>query len=100
MHHDWDDDGMCDFTCTNAVSYFINGQWLDCVVQMRSNDAVFGFNNDYAWQRHVQRRLLKEINDLKNWNLELGTITWQAQSFHLYQRHFKLLEDWMEKHGY
>ena len=100
MHMDWNDDNMCDFTCTNAVSYFINGKWLDCVVQMRSNDAVFGFNNDYAWQRHVQKRLLNEINELKNWDLELGTVTWQAQSFHLYERHFKLLEDWMERHGY
>ena len=104
MHYDWNDEGMCDFTCTNAVSYFINGKWLDVVVQMRSNDAVFGFNNDYAWQRHVQKKLLEEINEERKWkdldSLELGTITWQSQSFHIYERHFKLLEDWMERNGY
>lgn len=96
MHYEAHANGMNDFTCTNAVQYFINGKWLDVVVQMRSNDAVFGFNNDYAWQRHVQTKL----RDALGTHLELGPIRWQVGSLHLYERHYPLLEKWMEDHGY
>src|SRR5258708_5026136 len=49
-----------DFMCTNAVHYSINAehQELDIVVQMRSNDVVFGYRNDYAWQVHAAGAIL------------------------------------------
>ena len=81
-----------DFTCTNAVQYFINKRYpkspdyLDCVVQMRSNDVVFGYNNDRAWQLHVLEQLAKELG------VHVGNITWQVGSLHIYERHYKYLE--------
>lgn len=75
-----------DFTCTNAVQYFINDDQLDCVVQMRSNDAVFGYNNDYQWQRYVLNKLATELN------LSTGHITWQVGSLHIYERHYHLIK--------
>ena len=41
--------GMSDFICTNNVQYFIRDGKLITSVYMRSNDAVFGYNNDLAW---------------------------------------------------
>ena len=79
--------GINDFICTNAVHYHIQDNQVHAVVQMRSNDAVYGYNNDIAWQRHV---LSKLANDLE---LEVGSITWQAASLHVYPRHFKLIEE-------
>ena len=48
---DYNDQGKNDFICTNAVTYYIRDEQLHCVVQMRSNDVVFGYKNDYAWKK-------------------------------------------------
>ena len=54
---EYNEGNKSDFICTNAVTYYIRENQLDCVVQMRSNDVVFGYKNDYAWQRQVLREL-------------------------------------------
>jgi thymidylate synthase len=93
---EYNEHGKNDFICTNAVTYYIRNNKLHCVVQMRSNDVVFGYKNDYAWQKYllnkvVDRYLDKNIFD----DLEVGNIYWQVQNLHVYQRHFKLLyETW------
>jgi thymidylate synthase len=102
MHDDFDVDGMSDFMCTNAVQYLIRDNRLCAVVQMRSNDVVFGYRNDYAWQRHVQDMLLQDLNMNRAMKAgdgsfefvpyELGPIIWQVGSLHVYERHFKLIE--------
>ena len=91
-----------DFICTNAVQYLIRDGRLHAVVQMRSNDAVFGYRNDYAWQRVVMVRLLRELKATADAafpanaeilsKLKMGTITWQVGSLHIYPRHYALLE--------
>jgi thymidylate synthase len=78
--------GKNDFICTNAVTYYIRNDELQSVVQMRSNDVVFGYKNDYAWQQYVLKQL---ANDL---NIEPGYITWQVQNLHVYERHFHLVK--------
>jgi thymidylate synthase len=54
---------------------------------MRSNDAVFGYKNDWAWQKHVLDSLCKELN------VPAGQIYWNVSSLHIYERHFGLLKD-------
>ena len=86
MHNDYNKNGMQDFICTNAVTYSIDSfNTLNCVVQMRSNDAVYGYKNDYAWQRYILNKLAKDLNT------SAGSIIWQAASLHIYPRHFKLI---------
>jgi thymidylate synthase len=80
------ENGKNDFICTNAVTYYIRNDELQSVVQMRSNDVVFGYKNDYAWQQYVLKQL---ANDL---NIEPGFITWQVQNLHVYERHFHLVK--------
>lgn len=87
MHHDAFVNGRSDFVCTNAVNYFIRDGQLNAVVQMRSNDVVFGYRNDYAWQRYVLQML---ANDL---NVPAGDIIWNAASLHVYPRHHHLIPD-------
>lgn len=93
MHFDWMRDGMSDFICTNAVSYFLRNGELEVVVQMRSNDVVFGYRNDYAWQRFVQQQL---VNDLNSFGIHCkpGKMVWNAASLHVYERHYKLLDNY------
>ena len=54
---------------------------------MRSNDVVFGYKNDYAWQKFVQVMMSRRLK------CELGDIHWQVQNLHVYERHFHLLDD-------
>lgn len=85
MHTDYRVDGMSDFCCTLGVDYFIRNNKLNAVVKMRSNDAVFGFKNDCAWQRYILLCLSRDLNVMT------GDITWQASSLHVYERHFGLV---------
>lgn len=88
---EYKENGKNDFICTNAVTYYIRNNMLHAVVQMRSNDVIFGYRNDYAWQRHVQEQLQNDLyyNGVKT---ELGYIYWQVQSLHVYERHFHLVK--------
>jgi len=79
-------DGMSDFICTNAVQFLIRDGKLNAVVQMRSNDVVFGYRNDFAWQKHVLHSLARDLS------IEPGTVIWHAGSLHVYSRHFNLID--------
>lgn len=79
-------DGMSDFICTNAVQYFIRDGKLTALVQMRSNDAIWGYKNDAAWQKHVQQKLASDLS------IPVGPMIWHAGSLHVYDRHFHLIE--------
>jgi thymidylate synthase len=92
MHTDWNAGGMSDFVCTNCVQYLIRDGRLDVVVQMRSNDAIFGYKNDYAWQCYVQRRVIEEYIRRTSKPLTAGQIHWQVSSLHIYSRQFYLIE--------
>jgi len=60
---------------------------------MRSNDVVFGYKNDYAWQKYVLDNVAKDItvDGSIGKNIEPGNITWQVQNLHVYERHFNLV---------
>jgi len=93
---EYNENGKSDFICTNAVTYYIRDGILHSVVQMRSNDVVFGYKNDYAWQREVMKRLVADYNNLSLYDtgdqIEEGSITWQVQNLHVYERHFNLVK--------
>lgn len=93
---EYNENGKSDFICTNAVSYYIRNNELQSVVQMRSNDVVFGYKNDYAWQRHVMERICDILNHHRDRMFEddilPGFMHWQVQNLHVYERHFHLVK--------
>ena len=96
MHSEYDRDGMSDFVCTNAVQYLYRDGRLSAVVQMRSNDAVLGYKNDFFWQSWLLDQLVDQLNRAGAAfpipvRLERGDIIWNAGSLHVYERHFKLM---------
>jgi thymidylate synthase len=97
MHEDYDKNGMSDFMCTNNVQYVIRNGQLHALVYMRSNDAIFGYKNDYAWQRYVQESLLQFIKNKSGAKYGLGNIYWNVSSLHVYERHFNLVEEWVNE---
>jgi thymidylate synthase len=83
---EYKENGKNDFICTNAQTVYIRDNKLHMVCQMRSNDVVFGYKNDYAWAKY----LMKEFCDALN--VEIGDLYWQVMNLHVYARHFHMVE--------
>lgn len=83
--NEYNADGMSDFICTDAVQYFIRNGLLFADVRMRSNDVVFGYKNDRAWQGYVHDQLSQDLG------LPIGPMIWHAGSLHVYERHWDLI---------
>ena len=86
MHLDFNRDGMSDFMCTFANTFMIRDGKLISHYAMRSNDAVFGYNNDVAWAKFVQGQLAYDLE------VEVGDLIWTATNLHVYERHFEFIE--------
>lgn len=105
MQEDATANGKHDFMCTYSVQVFLNKKEiqgslehpyvyeLKYIVYMRSNDAVFGFNNDLYWHKTVQERLRKDLEENMKYPVVAAPIEWNAASLHVYERHFKYLEE-------
>lgn len=91
---EYNENGKSDFICTNAVTYYIRDNLLHSVVQMRSNDVVYGYKNDWAWQNRVMHDIVHDLNFSNgNEDLEVGKMVWQVQNLHVYERHFDLVKN-------
>jgi len=86
MHTDYCKDGMSDFVCTYANNFLIRDDKLVSHYLMRSNCAIFGANNDFAWARYVQQKLAHDLD------IALGDLIWTASSLHVYEYHFCHIE--------
>jgi thymidylate synthase len=93
MQYDWYKNGMSDFMCTYSTQQFIRNNRLIYCVYMRSNDAIFGYRNDYAWHKTVAAELEKDLKD--NGIILEGepNIIWNAASLHIYESHFDEIKD-------
>lgn len=82
-----------DFTCTMYTQYFIEtDNTFTCIVNMRSNDIVYGLPYDYMWSRYVYSKM---FNDLikKYKDLKVGKMYWNVGSLHLYEKHFYITKE-------
>lgn len=87
---EWNDLDCHDFICTNFQHFFIRNNKLYCIVNMRSNDCIFGTFNDMPWFFYVAKRMYKELLEYYP-DLKLGTLKFSANSFHCYERFFNKL---------
>ena len=100
MQEEYNKGGMHDFCCTYSVQCFLNEDELNrthlkYIVYMRSNDAVFGFDNDSLYHQNVQLMLANKLSQKDALNKEIicDNIIWHAGSLHVYERHFKYLDE-------
>lgn len=96
MHKDCCANGMHDFMCTISNQFLIRDNRLLSLYSIRSNDAIFGFFNDFYWACYIYKQLYQTLS-LTYPELKYGPLTWFAGSFHVYQRHFDLLREIVEK---
>jgi thymidylate synthase len=90
MHKDSKRDGMKDFMCTHSTHLMIRNGELHYIVNMRSNDAIFGYKNDFAWHDYVMDRALERLS-CSYPQLTRGNIYWNAGSLHIYPCHHHLV---------
>jgi thymidylate synthase len=94
---EFDEGGKSDFICTNAQTFYIRDGVLQMVSQMRSNDVVYGYKNDYAWAQYLMDKFVSQWNQLAEVYgdhdpIEKGLMMWQVMNLHVYERHFHLVK--------
>lgn len=82
-----------DFPCTYALNFRIRNNELKMSVHMRSQDAVFGMGNDAPAFSIIQEMVFVTLRDWGYPNLKMGAYHHTADSFHYYERHFKMVEE-------
>ena len=92
MQWEYNTNGRSDFICTNSVQVLIRNDRLYYVINQRSSDAVFGYKNDIFWAKFVQNMLVTELKQDYQ-ELKPGEVILQAGSLHVYERHFKFLDE-------
>jgi thymidylate synthase len=88
---EWDQGGKHDFMCTWNTRQFIRNNKFYYIVNMRSQDSINGFYSDYPHHCDVYMKMYNEIKAEKYHDLEIAEIIWNADSFHIYDRHFDML---------
>jgi len=94
---EFNEGGKSDFICTNAQTFYIRDGVLMMVSQMRSNDVVFGYKNDYAWAQYLMDKFVSNWNEMaavtgEHGEIEKGMLIWQVMNLHVYERHFNLVK--------
>jgi thymidylate synthase len=94
---EYNENNKNDFICTNAQTFYIRDNKLDMVSQMRSNDVVYGYKNDYAWAQYLMDKFVSDWNTLcevygAHDPITKGDLTWQVMNLHVYERHFNLVQ--------
>lgn len=82
-----------DYPCTAYLNFLIRNNQLIMLVRMRSQDAIYGMGNDAPFFSFVQELLLMKLRaDPQFSTLLMGPYSHMADSFHVYEKHFEMLE--------
>lgn len=80
-----------DVPCTYALNFRIRDNNLNMSVHMRSQDAIYGMGNDAPAFSFIHEMMLNALRRSYP-DLMCGTYFHCADSFHVYERHFQMLE--------
>lgn len=80
-------DARLDVPCTLSLQFFIRDKKLHMIVNMRSSDLVFGIAYDIPAFTLFQEILAGQLK------VGLGSYTHMSNSLHIYERHFKMVEN-------
>jgi len=86
-----------DFVCTMYANFHIRENKLYMSVFMRSNDAIWGTPTDVAFFCALQMQMHAHLKATYP-DLELGTYSHTANSYHIYDRHYELAEKMIAGH--
>jgi len=98
MVNDYNRDGMSDYCCTFNTQQFVRENKLIYIVNMRSNDIIYGTFNDLAWHCFVYLKMYNKLKEKYN-TLEIGEIIWEANSLHCYEKDFNMITQIVESYN-
>lgn len=81
-----------DHRCTMYICYSIRNNKLNQSVHMRSNDLIFGVTNDVFFFGILHQMIYTMLKDSYT-DLELGDYIHNANSLHVYEQHYNMLEN-------
>lgn len=88
-----------DFCCTISLQFFIRENKLHQIVTMRSNDLIFGAGNDVPFFCFLQHKILQSLQAFDQFkDLEMGHYHHNAGSMHIYDRHYKMLNECLDEY--
>lgn len=87
--------GNKDFVCTMYANCHIRNNKFYMSVFMRSNDAIWGTPTDVAFFCSLQIQMFNHLKAAYP-DLELGSYTHVANSYHVYDRHYSLVKRMMQ----
>jgi len=80
-----------DFVCTMYSNFHIRNNKLYLTTHMRSNDAILGTPTDIPFFCSLQIQMLEHLKSFYP-DLQLGSYTHIANSYHIYERHYEMVE--------
>jgi len=86
-----------DFVCTMYGIFQIRNNRLNLSISMRSNDIIWGLPTDIAFFATLQSQMLNHLRSIYP-DLEMGTYTHKVDSFHIYEHHFNISSNMINKH--
>lgn len=81
-----------DLPCTYALNFRIRSNKLNMSVHMRSQDAIYGLASDIPAFSFIHEMVWTLLKDHYK-QLKYGTYHHSVDSLHVYEKHFKLLND-------
>lgn len=81
-----------DTPCTYAINFRIRNDKLNMTVRMRSQDAIYGMSNDAVAFSFIHEMMLQSLREFYP-ALEYGIYHHSADSFHIYERHWQMLQN-------
>lgn len=82
-----------DYPCTCYLNFHIRDDQLHMYVRMRSQDAIFGMGNDapcFSFIHELMWQVMRKQDGFET--LRLGNYHHMADSFHVYERHYEMME--------
>ena len=80
-----------DIPCTYGMNFRIRENKLNMSVHMRSQDAIFGFGSDIPSFSFIQEMVYCSLKEIYP-ELQMGNFHHSVDSFHIYEKHFEMLE--------
>lgn len=83
-----------DIPCTNTLQFFVRNHKLHLMVNMRSNDMIFGIRYDVPFFMMLQQIVAHELG------IPTGKYYHTANSLHVYKKHLPKLQSLCDKDNY
>jgi len=87
-----------DKICTYSVSFNIRNNKLNMIVNMRSNDVIRGFSIDVVLFSFIYEMIYNELKQTYK-DLKIGNYWHNADSFHIYELHWNMMNTIVENDG-